>query len=49
MRQRNLYGLAGTRNSRTSNRPNQVRRPVTERGRLALESSRRRHTPRADS
>jgi hypothetical protein len=49
MRQRNLNGSTGTRNSRAGNRPNQVRRPVTERGRLALESSRRRFVPRADS
>lgn len=51
MRQRNSYGLAGTQSNRNAARPAQggTRRPVTKRGRLALESSRQRHTPRADS
>jgi hypothetical protein len=50
MRQRNAYGLAGTPNNRTIIRPTPgLRRPVTRRGRLALEESRRRFTPRADS
>jgi hypothetical protein len=50
MRQRNAYGLAGTPNTRANIRPVTTgpRRPVTERGRMALESSRRRHQPRAD-
>ena len=50
MRQRNAYGLAGTPNTRANTRPvAQPRRPVTQRGRTALESSRRRFVPRADS
>jgi hypothetical protein len=47
MRQRNFYGPAGTPNARNTNRPaNGLRRPVTERGRIALEKSRRRLPPR---
>jgi hypothetical protein len=50
MRQRNSYGLAGTPTARTINRPAPgPRRPVTKRGQLAFESSRRRFLPRADS
>jgi hypothetical protein len=50
MRQRNAYGLAGTPNNRTITRPAPgLRRPVTRRGRLALEESRRRFMPRADT
>lgn len=48
MRQRNAYGLVGTPNGRANNRPViPIRRPVTQRGRMALESSRRRLLPRA--
>jgi hypothetical protein len=48
MRHRNLYGTAGTPKQRDTTRPTQgLRRPVTERGRMALERSRRRFPPRA--
>jgi hypothetical protein len=47
MRQRNLYGLAGTPNTRGNQRPPSGQpRPVTQRGRMALEKSRRRLPPR---
>jgi hypothetical protein len=50
MRQRNAYGLAGTPATRVNSRPvTPLRRPVTQRGRMALESSRRRFVPRADA
>jgi hypothetical protein len=50
MRQRNAYGLAGTPNVRQNDRPATApRRPVTQRGRMILEKSRRRLTPRADT
>lgn len=43
MRQRTPYGRAGSTAFRTSHRPvNGLRKPVTERGRMALENSRRR-------
>jgi hypothetical protein len=49
MRQRNFYGMAGTPNARTITRPAPgPRRPVTKRGQMILESSRRRFMPRTD-
>lgn len=48
MRQRNPYGMASTPSARaTTVRPEPgPRRPVTQRGRMVLESSRRRLTAR---
>jgi hypothetical protein len=47
MRQRNTYGLAGTATLTSAPRPAPgTRRPVTERGRIALENSRRRISQR---
>jgi hypothetical protein len=47
MRQRNIYGFAGTRTFKPSQQPGSgPRRPVTARGRMVLASSRRRISPR---
>jgi hypothetical protein len=47
MRQRNIYGFAGTRTLKQAQQPGSgPRRPVTARGRMVLASSRRRVPPR---